>query len=84
MCICLIFLVQQEYGDEWWCLKYLFLVMFELVKPVCENVHDWQIDWFFGLGIYSGIWHLYSGYLVPHILRPVCCLETAGTKHPVM
>jgi len=59
--------------------------MFELVKPVCKNVYDWQVDCFFGWGIYSsGIWRCDTRYLVPHILRPLCCLEAAATKHPVM
>jgi len=59
--------------------------MFELVKPVCKNVYDWQIDCFFGWGIYcSGIWRCDTEYLVSHILRPLHCLETAATKHPLM
>jgi len=63
----------------------IFLVMCELVKPLSKNVYDWQIDCFFGWGIYSsGIWRHDTGYLVPHILRPLRCLEIAATKHPVM
>ena len=59
--------------------------MFELVKTICKNVYDWQIDWFIGWGTYSaGIWHYDTEQLVPHILRPLHYLETAVTKHPVM